>query len=142
MAQGPRQPVAVHMAFDEVLTGAALKRLTRGPFIACRTEDDDHGVARGSRHPFEYLDTLGIRQRKVKQNHLNTATAQSFQRIGESRDRFDTKGVVARACQRPPDELDVSGIVLDEEDRRQWVGHGRWTFVGRPPRFGRSPKSL
>jgi hypothetical protein len=107
--------VGVDMALDEIVAGAALHRLARDGFITRRTENEDQGIGSRPEHLIESLETLAVGQRKVKQQHLDTAPAQSFKRIREPRHPFDAKRAFARTGKRLLDQFGVSAIVLDEE---------------------------
>src|SRR4030066_354223 len=105
---------------------AALHGLARGVFIGQSAQDQDQGIGRSLKNLVERFEAFAVGQRQVKQDHLESFAAQSFERIGDTRYPFDTKQVVTRtrARERILDQSGIGGGVFVEKDGGGGIVHG------------------
>jgi hypothetical protein len=105
--------------FDEIVSGAALHRLARGRFIARCAENHDQRIGGRQKNLIEGIETPTIRQRQVKQHHLDTASDQSLERSGQSCHPLDGEPAVADTGKGLLDQAGISRIPFDEQDTGQ-----------------------
>ena len=125
VAQRALQHGARDLALHEVVLGSVLDRPQAQGLVVVAGEHD-HGHLRGlTGQAHDALGAVGVGQGQVEQHHVHVFASDPLQGRGQAAHRLDRKRrLPARVRQLRAHQIDVVGVVVDDQQLQHAFGHG------------------